>query len=258
MLQTAQEGAPGAGRLCALSQRRAPVVHLTALGLLVFGLNSPARAQDLDDAACMECHSTDQTETDGKELKAATPDLFKGTSHQALGCTACHKVDVAAELPEGRTAHKPFDPVDCSLCHQSNLVKAENQGIPLLYRNSVHGMAKLGKARPRAPLCQNCHGFHRILSPTAPESQVSRKNVTATCSSCHVDREDKSWQMRSSDRVKAYASSIHGKFNQAFTNLPAAVCTDCHGEHDIAKVSKKESYVDRYKLPRPAPSVIKR
>jgi len=29
----------------------------------------------------------------------------------------------------------------------------------------------------------------------------------------------------------------------------AAVCTDCHGEHDIAKVSKKESYVDRYKLP---------
>ena len=249
MLQPAQEGASGASRLCVLAQRRALTILLATLGLLVFGLNSPAHAQDLDDAACAECHTTDQNETDGRELKAATPDLFKGTSHQALGCTACHKVDAVAELPEGRTAHKPFDPVDCSVCHQSNLVKAENQGIPLLYRNSVHGMAKLGKHDPRAPLCQNCHGSHRILSPTAAESQVSRKNVTATCSSCHVDREDKSWQMKSSDRVKAYASSIHGKFNQAFTNLPAAVCTDCHGEHDIAKVSKKESYVDRYKLP---------
>jgi formate dehydrogenase gamma subunit len=251
MFRTAQEGAHGAGRLFARSRsrKRAAAIFLVTLGLLVSDLKSQARAQDLDDAACAECHATDQTETDGKDLKAATPDLFKGTSHQAFGCTACHKIDPAAEVPEGRTAHKPFDAVDCSLCHQSNLVKAENQGIPLLYRNSVHGIAKLGKHDPRAPQCQNCHGSHRILSPTATDSQVSRKNVTTTCTSCHVDREDKSWQMRSSDRVKAYAASIHGKFNQAFTNLPAAVCTDCHGEHDIAKVSKKESYVDRYKLP---------
>ena len=145
MLQTAQGGAHGASR-------KSTAISLTALGLLAFGLNSRAHAQDLDDAACMECHATDQTEIDGKELKAATPDLFKGTSHQAVGCTACHKVDAAAEVPEGRTAHKPFDPVDCSLCHQSNLVKAENQGIPLLYRNSVHGMAKLGKHDPRTLL----------------------------------------------------------------------------------------------------------
>ena len=250
MPQTAQEGVRGAGAP-SRSQKCLSAIFLATLGSLISGLSSEARAQQLDDASCAECHETDQTETDGGELLAATPDMFKGTPHQALGCTACHKVDAAAEVPEGRTGHKPFDPVDCSLCHQSNMVKAESQGIPLLYRQSVHGMAKLGKHDPRAPLCQNCHGSHRILSPTATESKVSRKNVTTTCSSCHVDREDKPWQMKSSNRVKAYASSIHGKFNQAFTNLPAAVCTDCHGEHAIAKVSKKESYVDRYKLPQP-------
>jgi formate dehydrogenase gamma subunit len=249
MVLAAQESDRGRSSAPPRSPKRGTAIFFATLGLPLFALGSQARAQNLDDAACSECHATDQNETDGKELKAATPELFKGTPHQALGCTACHKPDAAAEVPEGRTAHKPFDPVDCSVCHQSNMVKAENQGIPLLYRNSVHGMAKLGKHDPRAPQCQNCHGSHRILSPTTAESQVSRKNVTATCVSCHVDREDKSWQMKSSERVKAYASSIHGKFNQAFTNLPAAVCTDCHGEHDIAKVSKKESYVDRYKLP---------
>jgi hypothetical protein len=249
MVLTAQESDRGRSSAPPRSRKGVAAIFLATLGLLFLGRIPSAFAQALDDEACAQCHATDQNETDGKELKAVTPELFKGTPHQALGCTACHKVDAASDIPEGRTGHKPFDPVDCSVCHQSNMVKAENQGIPLLYRNSVHGIAKLGKHDPRAPLCQNCHGSHRILSPTTAESQVSRRNVTATCSSCHVDREDKSWQMKSSDRVKAYASSIHGKFNQAFTNLPAAVCTDCHGEHDIAKVSKKESYVDRYKLP---------
>ncbi|HJX53672.1 MAG TPA: hypothetical protein VJ801_12975, partial [Polyangia bacterium] len=70
MLQPAQEGAPGASRPLAASRSPKPAaaVFLTTLGLLVFGPNSPARAQDLDDAACSECHATDQTETDGKEL----------------------------------------------------------------------------------------------------------------------------------------------------------------------------------------------
>ena len=76
MLQTAQGGAHGASR-------RSTAISLTALGLLVFGLNSPARAQDLDDAACMECHATDQTETDGKELKAATASRAQGEKRTA-------------------------------------------------------------------------------------------------------------------------------------------------------------------------------
>jgi cytochrome b subunit of formate dehydrogenase len=261
MLQPAQEAPhgtsrpyPAARRLCRIfhglrSRRRAAGIFPIALVLLAFPLSSHVRAQQLDEETCAACHASDQTETDGQALPAVTPALFKGTPHQAIGCTSCHEIDPAAEVPEGRTAHKLFSAVDCSLCHQSSRVKAANQSIPILYRQSVHGIAKLGKQDPRAPRCQNCHGSHRILPPADAESRVSRKNITSTCASCHVDRDDKPWQLKSSERVKAYAFSIHGKFNQAFANLPAAVCTDCHGEHDIAKVSKKESYVDRYKLP---------
>jgi len=121
MPQTAQERARGASRFSASSRSRrcGTAIFFATLGLSLFGLSSQGRAQDLDDAACSECHATDQNETDGKELKAVTPELFKGTPHQALGCTACHKPDAAAEVPEGRTAHKPFERLICSVCHQS-------------------------------------------------------------------------------------------------------------------------------------------
>src|SRR5208283_876791 len=65
MLQSAQEGAAGASRPSGRSRKCVAAIFVATLGLLLFGLSSQARAQQLDDETCAQCHATDQNETDG-------------------------------------------------------------------------------------------------------------------------------------------------------------------------------------------------
>lgn len=74
-----------------------------------------------------------------------------------------------------------------------------------------------------AATCSSCHGTHKILSHTNPESRTYRTNIPATCGACHAGPEAQ------------YLGGVHGKAMQA-GNMQAPVCSDCHTAHQISNV----------------------
>jgi hypothetical protein len=98
------------------------------------------------------------------------------------------------------------------------------------YADSVHGAAAR-RGDPDAPGCADCHGSHDIRSPKDPSSRVYQTNIPDTCGKCHFDAAlTKRHHLLD---VSAYENSVHAKMVGKNRLLYAAVCTDCHGTHDI-------------------------
>ncbi len=88
----------------------------------------------------------------------------------------------------------------CADCHEPhNIMPPDSAGFPREHRRSLralprralktyldsyHGKAfYLGDAQ--TAVCTDCHGGHKILPPSDPESMVSEQNLVATCAQCH-------------------------------------------------------------------------
>ena len=90
-------------------------------------------------------------------------------------CTTCHRMHQAAPP---KTARFREDLVhECGTCH-ARLMET--------YVESYHGKATL-LGDDTVAKCSDCHGFHGILGPDAPDSQVSPENKLETCQQCHAD-----------------------------------------------------------------------
>lgn len=179
-------------------------------------------AQALKNSDCFTCHV---------EVDKA---LFEKSIHGKNQCTSCH-ADISAVPHEKKPA-----PVKCARCH-----RLEQQ----VYANSDHGKA-VAKGIPEAASCKACHGDnHYLQSSRDQESPVFRGNISETCGKCHNDSE-KMAQYRLSERepYKSYQGSIHGMSVKA-GEIYAAVCSDCHGSHDIHSSSNPESGVYKFNIP---------
>jgi hypothetical protein len=132
---------------------------------------------------------------------AAEPSA-QGVDNEA--CLVCHGVpDMTLELPSG-------EPVWLSIDRET-------------FNESVHGQA--GYA------CVQCHtdisGYpHPPLTARTRREYVTQRYTS--CSRCHPDKYD------------ATLDSVHQKA-LAGGNLEAAVCTDCHGIHNIAHPDEPRS-----------------
>jgi len=116
-------------------------------------------------------------------------------------------------------------PQTCGSCH-GNPELAKKFGLAnvyALYMDSIHGFALTKDGLLVAASCSSCHGSHKILSHTNPESRTYRTNIPATCGSCHAGPEAQ------------YFAGIHGQQLKA-GNPQAPVCADCHTAHGIARV----------------------
>lgn len=142
--------------------------------------------------------------------------------HAGKQCIDCH-VDVV-EIPH-RT---PPLPVNCTQCHyKGNTVGAPQSDIYQKYKESVHGRAA-DAGDPKAPVCQDCHGTHRILGHMDWASQVARANIATACGRCHLEV------------FAEYRTSIHGsEVENGNSDVPA--CTGCHSEHGIRSHEDPES-----------------
>jgi len=120
--------------------------------------------------ACANCH-------------ADVFDMYRGSFHgnlvfgesngKAPVCADCH---VAHNItpPDSPAFRASIDSL-CARCHAEQLKT---------YLDSYHGKAfYLGDAK--TAVCTDCHGGHRILPPSNPESMVSQQNLVATCAHCH-------------------------------------------------------------------------
>ena len=188
-------------------------------------------------AECLACHSDSNLikEENGKQISLHVDEQhFKGSIHGSMfTCTDCHK-DVKGF---------PHDPVpakvDCATCHDAE-VKA--------YNISLHAIARQ-KGNLEAATCLDCHGnIHEVLPSSDPNSRVSHLNIPKTCGSCHGQK----FVMQSSGLSAApfvsYQESVHGKAVAAGSEK-AAVCTDCHGTHDILPPGDSKSTIFKFNVP---------
>jgi cytochrome b subunit of formate dehydrogenase len=181
--------------------------------LATLAASRAARAVEAEE--CLGCH--------GDRVEGAA---FDASAHAALGCAACHTDIDAYPHPE-----EPAAP-DCATCHPAP-VGALAQ--------SVHGAVAD---------CAACHGdVHRIVPHTEPRSAVHWSALASACAHCHADGEPTDDARLPLLRpVDAYARSVHARAVSA--GRRGAVCSDCHGAHDIARPGDPRSPLASAAVPR--------
>jgi cytochrome b subunit of formate dehydrogenase len=159
---------------------------------------------------------------------------------KAPGCSGCHGSHgiLPASDPDSLVHHQRV-PETCGGCHAE---------IAAAFAESVHGKAAAHGAR-EAPVCTDCHGEHRILSPEEPGSPVFATNLPKmNCGRCHADLRLGDKYGFDVDTVSAYADSYHGLASRAGA-VSVANCASCHGVHDIRPSSDPASHVHEANLP---------
>lgn len=96
------------------------------------------------------------------------------------------------------------------------------------------------------PLCTTCHNPHDAARVMSAEY---RNNIPQLCGTCHADaRIMQKYGLR--PVYEAYIKEFHGvtttlyKLTRPAGPAPAAVCSDCHGEHDIRAADDPASKVN--------------
>lgn len=211
---------------------RGLVVMRVALILLAFAGTTAAAPTDEE---CMTCHGDPDLSQDlgGGSIRSlyTNYDIFSKSLHGPLGCTSCH-ADIE-ELPH----QSDLKPVDCGQCHEEAQV----------YADSLHGKALAGGDKDVGG-CQDCHGKHDIRAVTDPLSMTHKRNLAETCGRCHSDLSLVKRHMVSiSKPTEAYLLGVHAQAILA-GNENAAVCTDCHGVHEILPSQDPNSPIARLKI----------
>lgn len=182
-------------------------------------------------AKCFACHGLDSKINEKYRISEAT---FAASVHGHLECASCHRLsegEGTAEIPHARD----IPDVSCTaVCHREDAKPREGLD-PLIYPDSVHGRAYLERGVKEVARCWDCHGKHNIRRRDDPESTVYRANIPLTCSACHEDMHVVlKYHIHREMPYQEYRRSVHGKalFEKGLLRF-AAVCTDCHGVHNI-------------------------
>jgi predicted CXXCH cytochrome family protein len=181
---------------------------------------------------CKRCHFANYTKTlDSVHLKA----LERG-DRMAPTCVDCHGAhDVAPP-------HKPKARLSktCATCHQ---------GVFDVYAKSVHG--RFLETTDDVPGCTDCHRSHDVAGPRDVSWQ---KRTPEICSTCHANKELMTKYGLSTAVSQTYVADFHGMTaslqggGTPRDTSVVALCTDCHGVHDITKVNEPGSRVLRANL----------
>ncbi len=178
-------------------------------------------------AECSNCHAKVADEY----YQSGHGEHFVEGNKEVPYCTTCHgDHNVQAHMDEASPTFRSAIPELCGKCHSKD-GKASATGklveVAALsdYSTSVHGKGLVQKGLLPSAICIDCHNSHLILKHSDPRSSVFRKNVPATCASCHRGI------------YKKYIKSIHFSTDEEeMTQRP--VCTDCHSSHTISDVEK--------------------
>lgn len=147
---------------------------------------------------CFTCHNTKSVSS------------YKQSVHfrRNISCDKCHKSghDVIKISKQESTRL-------CAQCHSKAFSEVSN---------SVH---KQTTGRGKTPICVDCHGYHSInANKLTIESQ--------SCYRCHLNEKMFPGKEKgSADFVAEYEKSVHNSVRK--NGIPAASCTDCHGDHLI-------------------------
>ncbi len=171
---------------------------------------------------CRRCHFDKYTKT----MESIHYAMLSQGYLNAPVCTDCHGSHSILHFGKERTIIAQR----CRKCHT---------GIFEVYSKSVHGKALFDEHNQDVPVCIDCHTAHDIKNPLTLDY---REKIPDMCSNCHANEAVVRKYGLSTNVVKTYLSDFHGvtlsfyrKQREEF-NKPArqiAVCTDCHGTHNI-------------------------
>jgi cytochrome b subunit of formate dehydrogenase len=186
---------------------------------------------------CLACHSdaTLSHEVNGKTVSLhVDPEGFKDSIHGSMfTCVDCH-TDVKSSAHE-----TPPQKITCATCH------ADEQAA---YERSFHAKAVQG-GNSHAATCVDCHGSpHELLPGSDPKSRVHHANIPATCGACHSQKFVMEDGGKGAQMVASYQQSVHGHAVAAGSEK-AAVCTDCHGTHEILDARDSKSPIFKFNVP---------
>jgi hypothetical protein len=193
-----------------------------------------AKAAEVRWDDCVTCHMEQKGAMRASYVDASA---LESSVHKNLKCLDCHSdvgevKHVVGEVPHQRYPEK----VDCTKqCH----VEGNGMGAPDFspmeqYKDSIHGIARKAAVEDAAA-CTDCHGRHNIRPKDDPESTIHRSNIPRTCAVCHEDMQVViKHHIHAEMPFQEYERSVHGKalYRDGLFEV-AAVCTDCHGTHDI-------------------------
>lgn len=175
-------------------------------------------------ATCKQCHSDESD----KAMHSVHQKVLDGGNPNAAVCSDCHNPHTQKPIAEMK---KSDIPSTCARCHNT---------IFETYKSSVHGAALIGEGNTDVASCIDCHGVHDIQDPT---SATFRNAIPQLCAKCHSDPAIMDKYGISTQVLNTYVADFHGTtvtlFQSASPDQPTnkAVCTDCHGVHDIVKVN---------------------
>ena len=211
-------------------------VTLFAALLVVFGVSAYAQHK-LKDADCLACHSdaTMCADVNGDKVSLFVDQAkLKHSVHGGMfSCVDCH-TDVKSLVHD-----VPPQKITCAKCH------ADAQDA---YAHGLHSKAiKAGGAA--AATCVDCHGgAHEILSVDDAKSPVNHRNIPVTCGRCHGQKFLVEKNGESAQTFVSYQESVHGLATEK-GSTKAAVCTDCHGSHEILPANDQKSPIYKFNVP---------
>jgi formate dehydrogenase gamma subunit len=160
-------------------------------------------------ASCTDCHGTHNisppsspasplhfshlTETCGACHEEAARDVeqsvhgraIAGGARESATCTDCHsehKIEPLKNAPALKISQDV-----CSKCHASERINTKFN-LPTdrvkTFFDSYHGLAaQYGSTL--AANCASCHGYHKILPSSDPQSTINKNHLVETCGRCH-------------------------------------------------------------------------
>ena len=218
--------------------------------------------------SCSDCHYGFSSEEHPKRHFRTRRDM---TIASAELCRRCH-FDKYTKFQDSihytRLSQGDLHAPVCTDCHNSHAIAAANKervdsanrcrkchlDIYTIYANSIHGGALLNEHNKDVPVCVDCHKTHDIQSPRTLEY---RERIPEMCSKCHANREIMGKYGLSTDVMKTYLSDFHGVTLGFYIKqkhlLPQkaksiAVCTDCHGIHNISSTVSPDATIVKANL----------
>lgn len=158
---------------------------------------------------------------------------MKARAGRLAGCAAAA---LALAMVPGLAA-PAAGPGQCGVCHPD---------VRVAFESSIH--------HREGGDCTDCHGGDRGTLDVAKAhrgkfvARPARRDVPALCASCHSDVARMRPYNLPTDQHALYQTSRHGQ-RLASGDARAAVCTDCHGAHDILPPEDPASRVARRNIP---------
>jgi len=199
-------------------------------------------------ATCGSCHANPEMAERFRLRRIQPVEAYLASVHaqavangdEAATCSSCHGSHAIFPAADPRsTVNHANVPTTCGHCHGD---------IAETYRTSIHGQALAAGIR-EAPACTDCHGEHRIQSPTEEDGGLyATSSPKMACEHCHGDLRLAEKYGLDADKVPAYEDSYHGLAARAGI-LTVAHCDSCHGVHDILPSTDPRSSIYPANLP---------